>query len=89
MSERILEIRGLNKYFGPTHANKNIDFDLDQGEIRGIIGENGSGKSTLLSQIAGLYGSDSGTMKLNGKPYAPKSPLDANSSGIAMPCTIP
>ena len=84
MSERILEIRGLNKYFGPTHANKNIDFDLDRGEIRGIIGENGSGKSTLLSQIAGLYGSDSGTMKLNGQPYLPKSPLEANRNGIAM-----
>ena len=84
MSEKILEIKGLNKYFGPTHANKNIDFELERGEIRGIIGENGSGKSTLLSQIAGLYGSDSGTMTLKGQPYTPASPLDANKAGIAM-----
>lgn len=84
MAEKILEVRRLNKYFGPTHANVNIDFDLEPGEIRGLIGENGSGKSTLLSQIAGLYSSDSGTMTLNGKPYAPKDPLDANACGIAM-----
>ena len=84
MGEKILEIRGLNKYFGPTHANVDIDLDLERGEIRGIIGENGSGKSTLLSQIAGLYGSDSGTMKLKGEPYHPSSPLDANAHGISM-----
>ena len=53
MSEPIFEIHGLNKSFGPTHANKNIDFALHKGEIRGLIGENGSGKSTLISQIAG------------------------------------
>ena len=33
-AETILEIKGLNKYFGPTHANKNIDFSLKRGEIR-------------------------------------------------------
>ena len=83
-SEVILEIHGLNKHFGPTHANKNIDFTLRRGEVHGLIGENGSGKSTLLSQIAGLYRSDSGEMKVNGKAYVPHSPLDANAHGISM-----
>ncbi len=84
MSENILEIRGLNKYFGPTHANVDVDFTLKRGEVHGLIGENGSGKSTLLSQIAGLYGSDSGEMKVNGQPYKPHSPLDAYDHKIAM-----
>jgi ribose transport system ATP-binding protein len=79
-----LEIRGLNKSFGPTAANRNIDFTLKRGEIHGLIGENGSGKSTLISQIAGLYGSDGGTMALNGEPYAPRSPLDANLKRVSM-----
>ncbi|MCR5388239.1 MAG: sugar ABC transporter ATP-binding protein [Lachnospiraceae bacterium] len=84
MSENILEIRGLNKRFGPTHANKNIDFTLKRGEVRGLIGENGSGKSTLLSQIAGLYKPDTGDMTVNGAHYSPNSPLDANDAKIAM-----
>ena len=84
MSEAILEIRGLNKYFGPTHANVDVDFTLKKGEVHGLIGENGSGKSTLLSQIAGLYGSDSGEMKVNGQPYKPHSPLDAYDHKISM-----
>jgi ribose transport system ATP-binding protein len=82
--EPILEIKGLNKYFGPTHANKNINFTVKKGEIKGLIGENGSGKSTLISQIAGLYSRDSGEMLLDGKDYNPRSPNDANSRGISM-----
>jgi ribose transport system ATP-binding protein len=82
--ENILEIRGLYKSFGSTRANRNVNFMLKRGEIKGLIGENGSGKSTLLSQIAGLYGYDSGEMLLDGKPYAPASPLEANSAKIAM-----
>jgi ribose transport system ATP-binding protein len=84
MSDFILEIKNLNKHFGPTHANKDIDFKIKKGEIRGLIGENGSGKSTLISQIAGLYSRDSGEMLLEGKEYNPKSPIDANNLGISM-----
>ncbi|MGN1003382.1 MAG: sugar ABC transporter ATP-binding protein [Oscillospiraceae bacterium] len=84
MSDAIFEIHGLNKSFGSTHANKNIDLTLKKGEIRGLIGENGSGKSTLISQIAGIYPSDSGEMLIGGKPYAPHSPIDAYKHNIAM-----
>ncbi len=80
----VLEIRGLNKRFGPTHANKDIDFTLKRGEIRGLIGENGSGKSTLISQIAGIHMRDSGEMFVNGEAYDPHSPLDANNAKISM-----
>lgn len=83
-TDKMLEIIGLNKYFGPTHANKNLSFSVKKGEIKGLIGENGSGKSTLISQIAGLYSSDSGQMLLDGKPYSPGSPIDANNRGISI-----
>jgi len=84
MSEPILEIRGLNKHFGATHANKNIDFTLNKGEIRGLIGENGSGKSTLISQIAGIHFPDSGEMRVNGEVYRPQTALDAYEHKISM-----
>jgi len=84
MSGPILEIRGLNKHFGPTHANINIDFKVGAGEIKGLIGENGSGKSTLISQIAGIQIPDSGEMFVGGEIYRPASPLDANRRKISM-----
>jgi ribose transport system ATP-binding protein len=84
VSTNLLEIRGLNKRFGPTHANVDIDFTLKRGEIRGLIGENGSGKSTLISIIAGLYPRDSGAITLGGAEYSPRSPLDANAHKVSM-----
>ena len=84
MSEPILEIRGLNKRFGPTVANRDIDLTLNKGEIRGLIGENGSGKSTLISQIAGIHVPDSGEMRINGNVYCPQTALDAYAQKISM-----
>lgn len=83
-TDTLLQISGLNKHFGPTHANKSIDLTLGRGEIIGLAGENGSGKSTLLSQIAGINRKDSGEMHLNGTNYDPASPLDAHQRKIAM-----
>jgi ribose transport system ATP-binding protein len=84
MSDAIFEIHGLNKSFGSTHANKNVDLSIRKGEIRGLIGENGCGKSTLISQIAGIYPSDSGEMIIGGQLYAPHSPIDAYRHNISM-----
>ena len=84
MSEYIFEVSKLNKHFGPTHANKDIDFTLKKGEVRGLAGENGSGKSTLLSQLAGIYPSDSGTILKDGQEYKPTSPLYAQEHGVSI-----
>jgi len=84
--EYVLKLEGINKYFGPTHANKNISFTLKKGEVRGLAGENGSGKSTLASIIAGINKRDSGIMYKDGKEYDPSSPQDAarNKIGIVV-----
>ncbi len=84
MSETLLKIENLNKSFGITHANINIDLEIKKGEVRGLAGENGSGKSTLLSQIAGIYESDSGKMYIHGREYMPKNPIEANENKVAM-----
>lgn len=80
----ILEASNIYKSFGPTKAVSNFSFTLNKGEIRGLIGENGSGKSTFTSIVAGIQSYDSGTFKLMGENYAPRSSVDVNEKGIAM-----
>ncbi|MDR3162186.1 MAG: sugar ABC transporter ATP-binding protein [Spirochaetaceae bacterium] len=72
----------IKKYFGPTHANEDVEITIHGGEIRGLIGENGSGKSTLISIIAGIAFPDTGSMIMNGAPYVPETPLDAGRNKI-------
>ena len=47
----VLEARGVTKQFGGIVANRNIDFSVEQGELRGIIGPNGAGKSTFFKML--------------------------------------
>lgn len=79
-----LRIEHLYKRFGPTIANKDINLTINKGEVRGFAGENGSGKSTLCSIIGGILKMDEGYMYINGQPYVPTSPIDANNQGVAM-----
>lgn len=51
-------------------AVKNISFQLEKGEILGIVGKNGSGKSTLLRAIAGIFSPNNGTIDLHGNSVA-------------------
>jgi polar amino acid transport system ATP-binding protein len=64
----IIEIRGLNKHFGPLHVLKDIDLDVRFGEKICIIGPSGSGKSTLLRCINFLEEPEGGTVRLAGTP---------------------
>ena len=80
----IFKASHMHKVFGPTVALKDVDFELHRGEIRGLIGENGSGKSTIMSIASGMQPATSGEMFYKGQPWAPKTMLEAQNSGIAM-----
>jgi ribose transport system ATP-binding protein len=62
------------------------DFDLNDGEIHGLVGENGSGKSTLAHIIAGVILPESGAMLLEGKNFRSLGPLSAQKMGIGIVC---
>ncbi|CAN7614395.1 ABC transporter ATP-binding protein [Rhizobium sp. LjRoot254] len=84
MSELAIELKGIDKSFGPVHANKNIDLKVRKGTIHGIIGENGAGKSTLMSILYGFYQADKGEIHIGGKQANIKDPSAAIASGIGM-----
>jgi ribose transport system ATP-binding protein len=80
----LLTLSGIRKRFGATVALDGVDLDLRKGEVHALIGENGAGKSTLMNVLAGAIRADSGGMTLEGRPYAPTSPLDARRHGVAL-----
>jgi ABC-type uncharacterized transport system ATPase subunit len=79
-----IELIGIDKRFGPVHANKDVNLTINQGSIHGIIGENGAGKSTLMSILFGFYHADKGEIRVKGQPLRIKSSSDAIAHGIGM-----
>jgi simple sugar transport system ATP-binding protein len=79
-----IELVGIDKRFGPVHANRNINLAVAKGTIHGIVGENGAGKSTLMSILYGFYHPDAGEIRVDGKPVAIRSSDDALAAGIGM-----
>ena len=54
----MIEVKDLNKSFGPKEVLKNISLSFDDGKVYGIVGENGAGKTTLFRCLAGLENYD-------------------------------
>ncbi|MBN1624389.1 MAG: ABC transporter ATP-binding protein [Clostridia bacterium] len=63
----MINVRGLNKHFGNFQALKDVNLNVEKGDIYGFIGHNGAGKSTTISILTGLAKADSGTCIVNGK----------------------
>jgi len=84
VTQPALRLSGIDKRFGPVHANRGIDLSVAKGSIHGIVGENGAGKSTLMSIVYGYYQADSGTIEVDGKRVTIASPQDAIAAGIGM-----
>jgi simple sugar transport system ATP-binding protein len=79
-----VELAGIDKRFGPVHANQSIDLKIEAGTIHGIVGENGAGKSTLMNILYGFYQADQGTIRVDGEERRIDSPEDAIAAGIGM-----
>ncbi len=80
----ILEMRGIRRSFGPTHALRGVDLSVRAGEVHALIGENGAGKSTLMKVLSGAVDPDGGTMRLDGEVYAPSGPQSSLARGVSM-----
>ena len=84
MAEQLLKMQGIEKRFSGVYALRHVDFTLNQGEVRGLIGENGAGKSTLMKVLGGDYQADAGKIYLNGQEIQIKDAETANQYGISF-----
>ena len=83
-SRLAIELLGVSKAFGHVQANDDINLQVAEGTIHGIVGENGAGKSTLMSILYGFYNADSGVIKVNGKQVSIPDSAAAIKLGIGM-----
>lgn len=80
----ILEVREVEKSFGPVSVLRGVSLTVDKGEMHALLGENGAGKSTLMRILLGIEHADKGGMTLSGKAYLPKTPRHAREAGVVM-----
>jgi branched-chain amino acid transport system ATP-binding protein len=83
MSNTLLEVRGLNTYYGASHVLRNLDFQVERGQAVGLMGRNGMGKSTLLKSIMGLVKPRSGSITFQGVPIHGQPPYAIAKQGMA------
>ncbi|WP_280495007.1 ATP-binding cassette domain-containing protein [Nocardia asiatica] len=80
----VIELRGVEKSFGPVHVLHEVAFSACPGEVTALVGDNGAGKSTLVKCIGGTHPIDAGEFLFEGAPVQVHSPRDAAALGIEI-----
>jgi simple sugar transport system ATP-binding protein len=82
MSDAILQVRAVSKFFGGLTAVDTVDFEVHAGEVVALLGDNGAGKSTLIKCISGVYRPEHGEIYFDGQEITAKTPADIRERGI-------
>ncbi|TIO12214.1 MAG: sugar ABC transporter ATP-binding protein, partial [Mesorhizobium sp.] len=82
MSDAIIAVRDLHKWYSGVHALKGVTLDFKRGEALGLVGDNGAGKSTLINILSGVHRADQGEIKVEGREVSIATPRDAMDLGI-------
>ncbi len=82
MSEPILKVEKLNRYFGALHAAKDVSFEVPDGQVRAVIGPNGAGKSTLMDLICNRTTPSSGKVIFRGEDITGMQPYHIVRRGM-------
>jgi branched-chain amino acid transport system ATP-binding protein len=83
MSNTLIQVQGLNSFYGASHILRNIDFKVNRGETIGLMGRNGMGKSTLLKSIMGIVTPQSGHVHIKGQRMNGRDIFEVAQLGIA------
>jgi branched-chain amino acid transport system ATP-binding protein len=83
MSNTLIQVQGLNSFYGASHILRDIDFKVNRGETIGLMGRNGMGKSTLLKSIMGIVTPQSGHVHIKGERMNGRDIFEVAQLGIA------
>ena len=81
----LLEVRGLEKWYGRRQVVNGVDFDVDQGEVVGLLGPNGAGKTTSFRMTIGLIDADGGKVLFDGRDVTQPADVPARPAGHGLP----
>ncbi len=82
MSDSIIEVRDLHKWYSGVHALKGVSLDIHRDETLGLVGDNGAGKSTLINILSGTQAPSGGEIRMEGRTVRFRGPRDAMEAGI-------
>jgi branched-chain amino acid transport system ATP-binding protein len=80
----LLELSGVNTYYGPIHILQNLNLKVDEGELVCLLGGNASGKSTTLKTILGIVRPRTGTVQFDGEDVTGRPTSYRIGRGIAI-----
>ncbi|WP_028996294.1 urea ABC transporter ATP-binding subunit UrtE [Azohydromonas australica] len=78
----MLQVEGLNQYYGGSHILRNVAFEARRGEVTVVLGRNGVGKTTLLKSLMGVVPVKSGSVKLEGQDVSRAAPYERVRAGM-------
>ena len=84
MNKALVTMEGIDKFFPGVHALDQCRFELQAGEVHGLVGENGAGKSTLMKVLAGVYKKDAGRIFFKEREVEIANPKAAQQLGISI-----
>ncbi|GGO72224.1 ribose import ATP-binding protein RbsA 2 [Nocardioides deserti] len=79
----VLRASGLTKSFAGHTVLADVDLELREGQVLGLVGENGAGKSTLMKILAGVHSPDAGTVEIGGETVTFSHPVQAQQAGLS------
>lgn len=82
MSEELVRMENINKFFGRVQALKDVNFTVRKNEIVGLLGDNGAGKSTLIKILSGVLRPTNGQIYIKGEKVEIRNTMDAIAHGI-------
>jgi branched-chain amino acid transport system ATP-binding protein len=84
MPEALLQVKGLNAWYGESHILHGVEFEVRRGEVVTLLGRNGAGKTTTLKSVMGMVGRRDGAILFDGKPIGTLPSNKVARLGIAF-----